>query len=284
VIWASFQEEVSTTCEGIANTIYVPDSSWTVGRNTLYAKARALQQKQGWRAEYYVFTDDDVELFTANGDPYDLFHASLVNVQPAVASVGYLKGHHHHKKGHHHHKKKGGIVGDRNVCGPIAPCAPDIDAAVNAFHVTAAPLLLPYDTFFDDRDWWSAQGILIELMLVSMPEHVVQFNNIYLMNFQHRPYPRGDDGGRLPPCVKPKSGGLSEVAQYLQPRVSECMRDKLGMGVIGTGINCHACEATCACMYSADCSPVAECESTFNASEPINYADVVTCKPNLNMV
>jgi hypothetical protein len=140
-------------------------------------------------------------------------------------------------------------------------------------------MLLPYDTFFDDRDWWSSQGILIELMVASMPEHVVQFNHIFMMNYAHRPYPRG---GRLPPCVKPKYG-LSEVAQYLQPRVSECMRDLIGMGVLGTGFKCHACEKTCACQFSADCSPVSQCEANFNATEPINYADVVKCKPNLKM-
>jgi hypothetical protein len=274
VIWASFQEEVSTTCEGIANTIYVPDSSWTVGRNTLYAEARALQQQQGWRAEYLVFTDDDVELtvdgITATGNPYDLFHAQLGNVQPAVAAVQALLL---QRKGHKPHLP-------RNSCGP-APCAPDIDAAVNAFHATAAPILLPYVTIFDDLDWWSSQGALIELMIASMGEHVVQFNNIHFMNGMHRPYPKGIGA---PPCVKPKSGGLSPVAQYLQPRVSECLRARIGLFDVGSSINCHACEKTCACAHSADCKPVPDlCQANFNDSDPINYSDVVKCKPNLKM-
>jgi hypothetical protein len=261
----------------------VPNTSWAVGRNTLYAKALALQQKQGWRAEYLVFTDDDIELHTddVNWNPYDLFHAALGNVQPAVASVRF-------------HKYEGEWV--RNACGPIAPCAPDIDAAVNAFHATAAPILLPYDTFFDDRDWWSSQGILIELMVASMPEHVVQFNQISITADMHRPYPKD----LL--CVKPITGGMSEVAKYLQPRVSKCMRDKIGLVDVGTGFKCQACEKTCACNHSADCKPAPATNDTLtggcrtNASpvhfrslasgrraEPINYADVVRCKPNLNM-
>jgi hypothetical protein len=277
VIWASYQEEVKSTCEGIANTIYVPDSSWTVGRNTLYAKALALQQEQGWRAEYFVFTDDDVELHTAakGWDPYDLFHAALGNVQPAVASVSFLDATKKYGKGHHHKP-------ERNVCGPITPCAPDVDAAVNAFHATAAPILLPYVTYFDDRDWWSSQGALIELMVACMQDHAVQFNQLYIMNPVHRPYPRG---GRVSPSIKPLSGGLSEVAQYLQPRVSECMRDQIGLSFIGKG-KCQACEKTCACTHSLDCKPAPDlCPAQTNASEPfyIDYADVVKCKPNLKM-
>jgi hypothetical protein len=262
VIWASFKEEVNTVCEGIANTIYAPDTSWTAGRNALYAKALALQQQQGWRAEYLVFTDDDVQLFTTPGcgNPYDVFHAALGNVQPAVAGVGFKQT-------------------ARNICGPVAPCAPDIDAIFNAFHATAAPILLPYDTYFDDVDWWSAQGILIELMSASMPEHVVQFNQLWVTNGDHRAYPKS---GVL--CVKPADGGLSEVAKYLQPRVSECMRDQIGTVEVGSGATCQACEKSCACTLSADCSPApAVCGATSNASEPINYADVVKCKPRLKM-
>jgi hypothetical protein len=275
VIWASFKEEVTTTCEGIANTIYVPHSSWTSGRNELYAKAIALQQNQGWRAEYFVFTDDDVPINTApeNGDPYDLFHAALGNVQPAVAAVSFLKK--GKKKVDKHGKKYTKYA--RNVCGPIAPCAPDIDAAVNAFHATAAPMLLPYDTTFDDIDWWTSQGILIELMVAAMPEHVVQFNQLFTMNGVHRPYPRGYHGQH--PCVKPKNG-LSAAAQYVRTRVSDCLRDQIGLFRVGSWIKCQSCEKTCACQYSQDCKPVPECNSNFNASEPVNYADIIKCKPD----
>merc|ERR1740121_858474 len=77
---------------------------------------------------------------------------------------------------------------------------------------------------------------------------------------------------------------MSEVAKYLQPRVSECMRDQIGIFGVGSGDQCHACQQTCACTVSADCKPApALCEATSNASEPINYADVVKCKPNLKM-
>merc|ERR1740121_2603083 len=99
-------------------------------------------------------------------------------------------------------------------------------------------------------DWYSSQGIVIELMVASMPEHVVQFNQIYFMNSMHRPYPRG----LL--CVKPEGGGMSEVAQYLQPRVSECMRDQIGRFKIGSSIECKACQKTDACNETADCKPV----------------------------
>jgi hypothetical protein len=143
-------------------------------------------------------------------------------------------------------------------------------------HATVAPMLLPYDPIFDDKDWWSSQAIIIELMVASMPEHIVQFNHIYFMNGFHRPYVRNPEV-----CVKPPDGGMSLVAEYLQPRVSKCMRDQIGKFVVGSSIKCHECETTCACEHSADCKPVGGCRT--NASEPINYADVVKCKPSYKM-
>jgi hypothetical protein len=233
----------------------VPHSSWSVGRNALYTEAQALQQEQGWQAEYLIFTDDDVEVYADNktANSYSLLHAALTNVQPAVASVGFRHG----------PKSK------RNLCAR-APCAPDIDAAFNAFHATAAPMLLPYDTFFEDQAWSCSQAIIIELMIAAMPEHVVQFNHLYAINNEHRTYPK-----KASIFLKPKNG-LSQVAQYVKSRVSMCLRDQIGLLPIGKGAKCHSCEKTRACDASDDCASV-----DGSLSEPINYMDVVKCKPHL---
>lgn len=257
VIYASFKEKLgSTLCKGIEHTIFLPGSSWTSGRNSLYAYASKLQQERGLRAEYLVFTDDDVEIYAENetADARSLFHTALSNVQPAVATVGCRQ---------YNPTKEA-----QNRCGSNAPCAPDIDASFNAFHATAAPILLPYDEHFDKDDWWSSQAILIELMLASMPEHVVQFNRFFLKNTGHSEYPTdakymskwGDD--------------FTPVAKHLRKRVNACLRDRIGLVPIGAGAGCHRCQKTSACEASDACVP-----SGGSPAAPINYMDVVKCKP-----
>lgn len=253
VIYASFAAELNTTCRGIARAIYLPQSSWTVGRNSLYAEALKFQQEQGWRAEYVIFTDDDVELYGDNetANPYSLLHAALGNVQPAVAAVGF----------------KGLSQSGRNRCGPRAPCAPDLDAAFNAFHATAAPILLPYDAEFESTSWHGSQAILIELMLASMPEHVVQFNHLFVINGVHRKYPR------KPIFKKPRSG-FSEVALYLRKHVNRCLKERIGLESIGFSAKCHSCQKTSACESSAECF-----SNGSSFGKTMNYLDVVACKP-----
>lgn len=253
VIYASFADELTTTCEGITRALYLPHSSWTVGRNALYAEALKFQQEQGWRAEYLIFTDDDVELHADSKtmDPYSLLHASLGNVQPAVAAIGFA----------------GTFGSPRNKCGPRTPCAPDIDAAFNAFHATAAPILLPYDEEFESKSWGASQAILIELMMASMPEHVVQFNQLSIVNAGHSSYPRSHI------WAKPESG-FSELALYLRNNVNSCMRENIGLEQIGEGLGCHPCQKTSACEDSDVCL-----SRDSGSGNSVNYMDVVACKP-----
>jgi hypothetical protein len=220
----------------------------------LYTEALKLQQEQGRRAEYLIFADYDAELFadSETTSPYALLHAALGNVQPAVAAVAF--------KGWHE---------ERNRCGPRAPCAPDIDASFNAFHRTAASMLLPYDTTFEGTCWAASQAILIELMLASMPEHVVQFNHLFVRNEVHSSYPRSDSVYQKPEF------GFSEVALYLRKHVNGCLRERIGLESIGgLGAKCHSCQKTSACAVSAECFA-----NDTSYGKTVNYMDVVACKP-----
>merc|ERR1719281_71922 len=104
--------------------------------------------------------------------------------------------------------------------------------------------------------------------MAAMPEHVIQFNHLYVVNDVHRKYPHAHTIFQ-----KPKHG-LSELAQYLQTRVSDCLRDKVGrLAIGGKSHQCFSCERSRACDALEDCASL-----DGNSSEPINYMDVVKCK------
>jgi len=255
VIYGSFAlEDMTGACSGIARTIYFPGSTWTTGRNALYEESSRLQISQGTLAEYIIFMDDEAQLHPVdpNWNPYDLFHAALSNVQPAVATVAM------------------DIQMWRNHCGPVAPCAPDMDAFVTAFHATAASLLLPYSPAFDNESWIYSQGILIELMMGSMPDHVVQFNSVFAINSGHSDYPRDMSGLHKP------EGGFSRIATYLRERVNGCLRDRIGNFHISGGAQCHPCQISSQCEVSPECPP-----SASSPAKRVDYRDIVECKPEL---
>lgn len=254
VIWAAFKADLSSTATvGITRSIYVPGSTWTTGRNSLYAAAVKLIAEQGWKPEFLVFTDTDGKVFAKDKEllVYDSLHKALRNVQPAVASVG---------------------LGDaRNkdfACAGIrAPCAPDTDAAYNAFHITAVDMFLPYEVAYDSRSWWASQAVLIELLLATIPNYVLQFNDFYLMqDVKHTSYPRC-----MAPFIKPFRG-YSEVATGLRARVNSCLRERVGLvGPIGAGIGCHACALGDLCANSTECFT--------NLGTMRNYSVIVPCGP-----
>lgn len=291
VVYLSWNESLGRGCEGITDIFFAPNSTWTNGRNQLYEKALKIQQKQGWRYEYLIFTDDDIQLFAKDGNqnPYDLVHASLSNVQPAVAGVSAK-------------------ILPRNKCGPVAPCSADIDAAFAAFHATAAPMLLPYDTTFDADTWYASQAIMILLMGASMPEHVVQFNQVYYKNTLHRKYPKyrgnSDAASTEDKALKKGTNSKEEIQKimekenkrmyddlvekvnaYVQGNATQCLRDifnststPMKTGIFAEGALCHSCAKTSACENSAKCF---FSEDRKSQEEVPDYEDIVKCKPKL---
>lgn len=242
-------------CGGrIQHHLALRGSTWTAGRNALYAKARSLERQQQWQFEFLVFADADAQLKMhdqwSSANPYDVFHAALLNLQPAVSGVS-----------------ENAV---RNLCGPKVPCASDIDAKVNAFHATAAPIFLPYDATFDATSWHASQAILIELLLATAPESVVQFNQLFSTHAaKHTAYPR-DSGA----CHRKPPNGLSRVATHVRSRVRPCLRKKVGLAQIGgKGFNCHKCAKSVPCMTSETCGPPGQLPPL------ADYGASITCKP-----
>lgn len=277
VIWGSFKLKMNRTCAGIKSAIYMPKSTWTTGRNSLLKEAVKLQQRQGWRAEYLMLTDaesklvvdvramfkllgPDVDVMRLN--PYSMLHTALSNVQPAVAAIPFNS------------RLLPIAFGKRNRCGDIiAPCAADVDAAFNAFHATAVPILLPYDPYFDKKSWWASQIILNELMMATMKEHVVHFNQFYIDNNDHSAYPRTSDSFDFGDRSGHGDSGSNDIAAYVRTRVSDCLRDSIGLYPQFKSAICHSCPKSSACQSSP------ECATGTALGAPLNYMDIIECKP-----
>ena len=82
VLHLSFRKQVP-------GALYLPDSTWTEGRNALLAAARAMGQD----FEYYVFCDDDLEFERGS---FSVFNAQLAETRPAIGIPLYDFAPNHH--------------------------------------------------------------------------------------------------------------------------------------------------------------------------------------------
>ena len=62
IIWLSWKTEALRNAlpPTLQNVLFLPKSTFNVGRNTLWRKAQETEVKQGWCFEYLVFMDEDV--------------------------------------------------------------------------------------------------------------------------------------------------------------------------------------------------------------------------------
>jgi hypothetical protein len=155
----SFQKQVP-------GALYLPNSTWTEGRNALLAAARALEHD----FEYYVFCDDDLEFERGS---FAAFNIQLGETRPAIGIPLYdfAPNRHDHLESHTVYA---------------------FDALMNAFHrdLVTDGVILPYHAGFDSKSWWFSQFFVIHLASVNYPDHVLRLGRTCVRSAQHRPYPR----------------------------------------------------------------------------------------------
>jgi hypothetical protein len=183
-------------CGDVRNmeTYFYPHSSWTEARNKALFLARQRELRESKLYMYYLFLDQDflpqfdpniqgVKEFTQAGLPTQMkarsewfyWETKLREYVPAMATVRAVG--------------PCQIFGQEEVTQTIY-----MDAAVNAFHHTAAAILLPYTTLFDETTWWASQGVLLFRMRC-LYGSTLQFNGLTrsekIAN-EHAEYPRGN--------------------------------------------------------------------------------------------
>lgn len=153
--------------ERVEGHLFLPESTWTQGRNRLLIEAMRL----GHKYEYYIFFDDDV-VFSC-GSWQDL-EALLLEYRPAIGVPGYdcYK-----------------YWTDRE---PGTRAVYSHDAIYSAIHreILEDGLIIPYYGGFDASSWWASQLILIHLTQFFYPSAVYRFRDVAIENRQHRSYQR----------------------------------------------------------------------------------------------
>lgn len=150
-------------------SIFLPNSTWTEGRNALLRAAKALPNKY----LYYIFMDDDISITDQDGGaiphPYRQFEEFLLKCQPAVGYCSY----------DWQHRSPG-----------MYNCGYNFDACFNAFHIEAIDNLLPYYGRLDKFSWFYSQSFVIMLCGVLYNNYRYQLNSLKVSNTQHRAYPQ----------------------------------------------------------------------------------------------
>lgn len=153
----------------IEGAIFLPNSTWTEGRNALLSRARQI----GLDSDYYIFSDDDI-IFQSGS--WLEFEESLERWLPPVATP-QLTGYH----------------GQPNIEQIVSVY--DFDAILNAFHrdVIEDGVVLPYLERFDSITWWLSQLFVIHLCGILYQNYVLKIPYVSIMNGQSRPYPRNGE-------------------------------------------------------------------------------------------
>ena len=189
VIALSYQAECTELSSVNVAYLFDRNSTWSSGRNALYFAA--VNRTPGYH--YYIFLDDDVKFMFNKFTPPDLkeklplqsFQQWLLHYEPAVGVADYFERH-----GavwtFERRKVLCGIRNDTSLSLPVMW----YDAAFNAFHYKAVADILPYDTKYDDTNWWFSQVVVFTLVELKFRGQALLYVPVSVSNPKHRPYPR----------------------------------------------------------------------------------------------
>ena len=191
VLVLNYKEKCSNISLPHVEYVFNSSTTWTTGRNLLCD----LAMKRNEIYHYYIFMDDDVELYiikekNKTQNPWRAFGSSLKSVEPAV---GILDPINVLQKLYKHRKAYNCTLNGTHEYIPIVYFHP----ALNAFHYKVIQHILPYSARFDNITWWYSHfdiDIKCELMFRGQ---VVQHTNIMIKNTKHRKYKRKTINNKL---------------------------------------------------------------------------------------
>ncbi|MEM9302226.1 MAG: hypothetical protein AAGE01_08965 [Pseudomonadota bacterium] len=204
--------------------IFLPDSTWTTGRNALHA----FHRQAGDRHDYYVFLDADISFQgLSQREGFARFEIALAElgapiVVPTMWTYNAQTGGVH---GFPVSARKKGMQRDGLATQPVDW----FDGAMNAFRsdVFEDDRMLPYDCSFDSRSWWASQFIMILRANVRHRDRIVQLNDLLVANTRNdraNGYVPGYDGFAEAYEKVRQSFGLDEIEmtseEALPPSVS----------------------------------------------------------------
>ena len=155
------------------DTMFIPNTTWTEGRNTLAGKAFKKEMLVGSTFDWWLFFDDDVELeCIGEGACLDqiLRYLASNNVPDNITAVA--------------------AQGPLDATPLRAVSA--VDALFQAFRRKYVPYLLPYATLIKGSSEWLSRAVNFCLVKECFPSSVLNMPGIIAKNKLHtRPYIRG---------------------------------------------------------------------------------------------
>ena len=198
-IYGSYDESVNATEDNViceqsnelfdCQTLFIPGTKWTEGRNRLAEEALRKEKKRGMKYDYWGFADDDVQLICDECIKLDLckqsfkcwnrFFATIATegALPENASTVVLK-------------MVQAVMSTRKWPKGFTAVS-TYDAFVTVIKRDTVPLLLPYATLGNEVSEWVSQAVLFCVMKICIPGSAVKFPFMYGGNLEHRPYVRG---------------------------------------------------------------------------------------------
>ena len=201
IIWLSWGALVLRSEQEPSFTEYVfyPKSSFNRGRNFLLKRGLHAELVQQWRFEYFVFADEDQDMMTvawpsltkkAIWRAFPRRGSDQTNAWPRpIAVLNYLLLWHRPARAGIH------LQHPRHSPPPFARCVstPTIDMAVEAFHRTVLAAMMPYNSKYDDENWWFSTPIMNMAAQMFLGPYSVQFRQIVVY-----PKAKGQKHARYP--------------------------------------------------------------------------------------
>ena len=180
--------------------IFLPNSTWTTGRNALREYALKLDQKY----DYYIFLDEDI-VFTEN-KTFDDFELLLNLYRPYIGNPT-LDDYGHQQEN---------LPFDINENNRAVLF---YDGACNAFCREAflSSKIFPYIDKFDNKNWWASQWIMI-MLCRHFEMDVRVFNHIRVENNNHSKYPRNNNFDDQKKFMKDKMNVSVDELKFATPK------------------------------------------------------------------
>lgn len=184
--YATFDEPITDPepCRRVGcRTAFIPNTTWTEGRNELAKMAYWDEQvrRRGKRYDYWLFSDEDIVIKCVKSKTVESWNCweeylrfVLDEAAPAKVPVVPIR-----------------FCG-QNTQGPYA-MIDAYDAMVNAFHRDSVPYLLPYVKLPHQASQWFSQGSHFWVMEKCLPYSGLAVGKFCGDNEIHRAYPRGKD-------------------------------------------------------------------------------------------
>lgn len=194
LIYASYDKPINEpNCKWAAadsfscRTLFVPNTTWTQGRNLLVHAAGCAEQQRGQKYLFWVFSDDDAELFCKipgrnfpHGVPCWRRYFRLLQNEAYPGEIPILA----HVLGLPTNRQSPKFIFSYMASNYY-------DAILNAFHRSYLEYLLPYAFLQPGASEWNSQAAHGFLMQACFDKMAVIPQQFRVTNNKHRDYSRG---------------------------------------------------------------------------------------------